>query len=348
MIAAFMLLLALQITPALRQHVEAGLKAKASGDLDTAIREFGKAAELAPELPATHVNLGAVYLAKKDYTNAVAALRKALALNPELPGAEGMLGTALLAQGYAAESVAHLEKANADDLLAVALLESGRDEREALARLEAALAKRPDDPDLLYYLSQVHSRLAKQVFERLRQSHPNSARTRQLLGEALAASGKRDAAEAEFLAALAARPDTRGIHFAIGELLLESGDYEKAEAEFRAETKLAPGSAVAAYKLGLVLLNRGNVGAAVAELTRADTLQPDMPETLLELGKALTAAGDSAGAEKCFRKVIGIEPGSTLAEAAHFQLAQAYRKEGRSADADRETKLFRELKAKHR
>ena len=42
MIAAFMLLLALQITPALRQHVEAGLKAKASGDLDTA-------AQLLPE-----------------------------------------------------------------------------------------------------------------------------------------------------------------------------------------------------------------------------------------------------------------------------------------------------------
>jgi hypothetical protein len=37
-----------------------------------------------------------------------------------------------------------------------------------------AIAKRPGDPDLLYYLAQAHDRLAKQVFEQLRQSSPGS------------------------------------------------------------------------------------------------------------------------------------------------------------------------------
>ena len=67
MIAAVVLLLAWQATSELKQHVEAGLNAKRAGDLDTAIREFKRVAELAPGLAAAHVNLGAVYYEKKDY-----------------------------------------------------------------------------------------------------------------------------------------------------------------------------------------------------------------------------------------------------------------------------------------
>ena len=86
MIAALLsMLLAAQVTPDLRQHVDAGLKAKAAGDLDTAIREFKRVAELAPDLAAAHVNLGAVYFEKKDYAASVAPLRRALQLNPDLP-----------------------------------------------------------------------------------------------------------------------------------------------------------------------------------------------------------------------------------------------------------------------
>jgi tetratricopeptide (TPR) repeat protein len=346
MIAPLLLiLLAFQFTPELRQHVDAGLKAKAAGDLDTAIREFSRVAELAPNLAAAYVNLGAVYLEKKDYADAIPALRKALRIKDDLPGAHGMLGTALLAQGFANEAIPHLEKAQADDLLGVALFEAGR-AREAVDSLEAALLKRPDDPDLLYYLGQAHARLSKQLFDRLRDGNPESARTHELLGEAMAGSGNRDAAEKHFRAALALRPDLRGVHYSLGELYLASGDYEKAEGEFRAEAKFAPGSAAAAFRLGFVLLNEGRVPEAVAELNRANALQPGMPETLFELGRALNASGDAGAAEKYLRQVIETEKESVLARSAHFQLAQAYRKLNRSADADHEMKLFRELREK--
>jgi tetratricopeptide (TPR) repeat protein len=345
MIAALSLLLAFQITPELGQHINAGMKAKAAGDLDTAIREFKRVTELAPDLPAAHVNLGAVYLGKKDYGSAVPALRRALELNPDLPGAHGMLGTALLAQGFGCESIPHLEKGQADDLLGVALLECHRP-REALDRLEASLEKRPNDPDLLYYLSQAHGRLARQAFETLRATNPDFPRTHQMLGEALASSGNRTEAEKHFRSALSARPDLRGIHYALGELLLQAGDYEKAEAEFRAEAQLSPGSAAAAYKLGTILANRGQNAEAIAELKRADTLRPGMPETLLELGKVLNASGDAQSAESYLKKVLALEQATALAEAAHFQLAQVYRKLGRTADAEREMRAFQELRSR--
>ena len=343
MIAIIALLLALQAAPELKVHVDAGLKAKSAGDLDAAIREFQRVVELAPGMAAAHVNLGAVYYEKKDYSRAIPSLRKALELNPNLPGAHGMLGVALLAQGYASESIPHLEEAKADDVLGVALLEAGR-AREAIDKLEAALEKQPDNPDLLYYLSQAHARLAKQAFDVLSERSPASARTRQMLGESRAASGNREAAEKDFRAALAMRPDLRGVHFALGEMYLGSGDYENAEREFRQEAQLAPGSASAAFKLGVVLMNRGEVRSGLAELQRANALQPDMPETLLELGKASAAAGEVALAEKLFLRTIELEQASSLAESAHFQLAQIYRRLGRAADSERETKLFQEMR----
>lgn len=346
MIAAVVILLLgfqVQVSPELKQHVEAGLNAKRTGDLDTAIREFKRAAELAPDLAAAHVNLGAVYLAKEDYGNAISALRRALQIDPNLPGASGMLGTALLAQGYAAESIPYLEKAQVDDLLGVALLEAGR-ARDAVDKLETALEKRPDDPDLLYYLGLAHQRLSKGVFDKLTNQYPDSPRTRQLLGEVNASAGNRDAAEREFRAALVARPNLRGIHYALGELYLRSGEYEKSEREFIEESHLSPGSAEAAFKLGFVLLNRGDLSSALRELNRANTLQPDIPETLLELGKAQLASGDLAAAEKSFVQVIAIDQSSTLAGTAHFQLSQIYRKEGRRSEADRETEAFQKLR----
>ena len=343
MTVLILVLLAFQVSPELRQHVDAGLKAKAAGDLDGAIREFQRVVELAPTLAAAHVNLGAVYFEKKDYAAALPPLEKALELDPNLLGAHAMIGAALLAQGYSARAIPHLEKAGADDLLGVALLEADRP-REALDHLEAALTNRPNDPDLLYYVGQAHAQLSRNAFERLQKSNPESARAQQMMGEALASAGNREGAERHFQAALSARPDLRGVHYAIGELALAAGDYEKAEAEFRTEAKMAPGSAAAAFKLGLVLFNRGLVKEAKDEFKRADELQPGMPETLFQLGKASSLSGDSAAAVKYLEKVIEAEQDSKLAQEAHYQLAQVYRSLGRGADADREMKLYQKAR----
>jgi tetratricopeptide (TPR) repeat protein len=252
MIVLLALLLALQAPSELKRHVDAGLNAKRAGDLDTAVREFQRVVELTPNLAAAHMNLGAVYYEKKDYGHAIPALRKALELNPDLPGAQEMLGVALLASGYAVDAITHLEKAKLGDVLGVALLEAGR-AREAIDKLEEALEKQPDNPDLLYYLSQAHARLSKQAFDALAERSSDSVRTHQMLGETRAAAGNRDAAVKEFRQALALRPDLHGVHFALGELYLGSGDYENAEREFREETRLAPGFGAAAFKTMITL-----------------------------------------------------------------------------------------------
>lgn len=330
------------VSPQVLQHVQAGLKAKEEGNLDAAVREFQQVVALAPQLAAAHMNLGAAYYEKRDYPNAEIALAKALELKPDLIGAHAMLGVALLARGFAEKAIPHLERAEMINVLGVALLEAGRI-TEAVEKLQAALQKQPGDPDLLYYLGHAFGRLSGQAFDQLLAQHPNSPRARQARAENHVALGQREAAEKEFRTVLEVRPDLRGIHLALGELYLSTADFDKAESEFRAELELSPGNAAALYRLGAVLLKKGQIREARTHLERANQLKPEMPETLYEMGKAAALENDSAMAERALLRVAELEVSGPLAESAHLQLAQLYRKQGKAIEADRHMRRFREL-----
>jgi hypothetical protein len=85
------------------------------------------------------------------------------------------------------------------------------------------------------------------------------------------------------------------------------------------------------------------VHEARTELLRADKLLPDMPETLYSLGKSASLEGDTATAEKQWTKLLTIEKDSSLAGQAHFGLAGIYRKQGKTAAAQREMQEFQRL-----
>jgi tetratricopeptide (TPR) repeat protein len=152
-------------------------------------------------------------------------------------------------------------------------------------------------------------------------------------------------AEKEFLEALRLRPDIPELHLELGLVYAGSTQWPKAEQQFRAQSKLQPGNAEGAYRLGTALLQQGKAGEARIELQRADRLQPEMPETLYSLGKAAALAGDPAAAEKAWTKLLTIEKGSSLAAQTHFALAGLYRKQGKTADAERETREFQRLQS---
>jgi len=110
---------------------------------------------------------------------------------------------------------------------------------DAIPNLNAALAKHPNDPDLLYYLGRASGLLSKQAFDVLEASYPDSARAHQSLAENYVALRNLPQAEREFQAAMKSRPDVPGLHLAAGEMYLLVPDLDKAESEFRAETRLS-------------------------------------------------------------------------------------------------------------
>jgi tetratricopeptide (TPR) repeat protein len=325
-----------------QQHLRAGVEAEQSGQLDTAVVEFQKAAELDPKLAAAFVDLGDVFIEKRDYAAAITSLKRALELSPNLEGAHQLLGYALLARGYATEAIPHLEKARADDALGIALLEAGKLQQASVV-LQKALAKNPNDPDLLYYYGRVSGLLSKQVFDELEARFPDSARAHEMMAQNYAVLRDEPGAEREFLEALRLRPQTAGLHLGLGELYARAQQWDKAEEQFRLETELQPGSAEAQYRLGESRVQLGKFHEARAALVRSDQLKQDMPETLFMLGKAASLDGDNALAEKCWTHVLSLENDTPLAAQAHFGLAAIYRKQGKTADADREMAQFRKL-----
>jgi tetratricopeptide (TPR) repeat protein len=324
------------------QHVQAGLDARNQHQVDVEIAEFRKATELDPQLADAFANLGAAYIERRAYGKAIAPLKRALELSPDLPVAHQLLGYALLAEGYAADAIPHLEQVGAQDALAIAQLETGH-LSEAVANFNAVLAKRPNDPDLLYYLGHAAGLLSKESIDSLIAAHPDSARAHQALAENYFALRQMPQAEKEYLEALRLRPDLPGLHLALGQVYANSAQWPRAEEQFLAEAKLQPGNAEAAYRLGSALLQQGKAQEAFAQLKRSNDLKPDMPETLYSLGKAASLSADVATAEKSWVHLLELEKETSLAAQAHFGLAGLYRKQGKTDRAQHEMQEFQKL-----
>ncbi len=341
--ALLVLGLALQtLSPEAVGHAQAGIEAQKQNRLPDAIAEFKKVTELAPELPAAWVNLGAAYLQSQQYDEAIPPFKKSLQLKPDLPGAQQMLGYALLADGYASEAIPYLEETHSQEALGIAQLKVGK-LPQAIANLTESLQKRPNDPNLLYYLGRASGLLSKEAFDTLEAGYPDSARAHQALAENYAALRQVPEAEKEYLQALQSQGRTPGVHLGLGDLYAAAADWPKAEQQFRQEAKLQPGDAEPSYKLGNALLQQGKIAEAKVELVRADHLRPGMPETLYALGKADSLSGDTSAAEKAWQQVLAIEKNSQLAAQTHFALAGLYRKQGKTADAEREMQAYKQL-----
>src|SRR6266404_3396200 len=299
---------------------------------------------VASDAAAEHLRAGLEARKQHQVDVEIVEFRKATELDPGLAVAHQFLGYALLAQGYAAEAIPHLEKVGAQDALGIAQIETGR-LSEAVANFNAALAQRPDDTDLLYYLGHASGLLSKSAIDTLIAAHPDSARAHQALAENYFVLRQMPQAEREYREALRLRPDLPGLHLELGKVYANSAQWPKAEAEFRAETKLRPGNAEAAYRLGAALLQQGKATEALEELKRANDRKPDMPETLYSLGKAASLSGDAQTAEKAWTRVIELEKETSLAAQAHFGLAGLYRKQGKVQQTRHEMQEFQRLQS---
>ena len=343
MIAILVLLLGMQAaTSEALQHMQAGAQAEKNGHLDVAIAEYRKATELEPTVAAGFASLGQAYLEKGDYAGAVVSLRQAVKLNPEMAPAHQLLGYALLAQGYATEAVSHLEKSDDVAALGIAQLETGQ-LAKAVSNLQSALAKRPNDPDLMYYYGRAAGLLSKESIDTLVANFPDSPRSHQAMAENYYVLRQMPQAEKEFQDAIRLRPNLPKLHLELGLVYQGSSQWPKAEEAFRTESKLQPGNAEAAYRLGNALLQQGKVKEARVELKKSDALQPDMPEALYALGKAAASENDSPAAEKAWKRLLEIEKGSGLSAQTHFALAGLYRKQGKMEAAEREMDEFKKL-----
>ena len=330
-----------QSPPEAARLLQSATDAENRGDLEQAIVDFRKAVELSPSSAIALLKLGDAYMRKQDYGAAIPPLQRAAELSPDSVSVHQLLGYALLSQGYAAEAIPHLEIAHESGALGIAQLQADQP-GEAVINLKNALAKSPDDPDLIYYLARAAAALSSEFNEKLLAQFPQTARGHQVLGQSYYSAKMFPEAEGEYEKAIALRPDLPGLHLELGEIYAAGSQWTQAEERFRAETKLQPGNAEVAYRLGDALLQGGKMQEAAQELRRSDSLRPDMPETLYALGRALVVSDPNA-AEQALDRVIAVEKQSQLAGQAYLLLASTHRKQGKSELAARDMAEYKRI-----
>jgi tetratricopeptide (TPR) repeat protein len=323
--------------------LQSGIDAEKRSDLDRALAEFRKAAELDSSSSEVLLRLGDAYMKKHQSAEAIAPLKRAAELSPDSVPIQQLLGYALLTEGYAAEAIPHLELVRDPGALGIAQFEND-EPAKAIVNLQSALESDPNDPDLLFYLSRAETAAGSQSAERLLAAFPNSARAHQTRGQSYYQMKMIPEAVKEYEQAIAIRPDLPGLHLELGEIYAGRAEWPQAEEQFRAETTLHPGSAEAAFRLGDALVQEGKMKEAAAELRRSDSLRPNMPETLYGLGRAL-AATDAGAAEQALTSVLKIEQDTPLAGQADLLLASIHRKQGKSAQATREMEDYRRIQS---
>jgi Flp pilus assembly protein TadD len=132
-----------------------GDRAMAAGDSETAVRLYGRAAQIAGDDPAVLGRLGEAYLAARRWAEAAEVFRRVLVGHPADDQAQRGYARAMLALDQPEAAVAHLEpvvSAAPDDVqalnaLGVAYDMLGRHD-EAQQAYRAGLARSPGDPSL--------------------------------------------------------------------------------------------------------------------------------------------------------------------------------------------------------
>ncbi len=145
--------------------------------------------------------------------------------------------------------------------------------------------------------------------------------------------------------ALRSDPSLRKAHYFAGQADIRWEHWPEAAEEFQAELKLEPADPDALYNLGFVYLQQSQVDEAAELFQRVLSVQPNHANANYELGKLLLDRGQLKEAVDHLETASRLSPQSDY---MHYQLQAAYRKVQRTADADRELEIYKELKATQR
>lgn len=327
--------------PAVEEHFAAAQQAQKDKDYVTAEREYRAVLALKPGFAEVHMNLGLVYQLRDQIADAMTEFQRALQLNPALAGANFFLGVDYCKRGEGMKALLYLKAAARQDplrpdiwsWLATAQEMSGQIHAE-VATLQKALNLQPQNIDLLYLLGHAYEQLGKDEVAGLQKMAPHSPRAEQLLGESYGASSEWPSAAIHFQNALAAAPNTRGLHVELGEVLLRAGKVARAAHEFEEELTLAPQSLRAVVRRGETKLIRGDIEGALQDwitALAADGLQVERVLGIREIGLGDAAFEQLPDALREKVEKLASELQQRDTPAAHLALAFLAMQAGNSA-----------------
>jgi len=188
--------------------------------------------------------------------------------------------------------------------------------------------------------------LADDTLNKLAILAPGSARMQQVIAERLVNGGDLPHAIEHYKKALQIDPHLPGVHFELGEAILQSSLHDpatqaEAEKEFEAAEAVDGDAAKAECGLGGIALSQSDLDRAFTHYQRAHKLNPNEVEAQLGLARLLMMQQKPQEAIKYLQAAIQIDP---LNNEAHYRLASAYKRLQMDDQAQKEMKLFQEIK----
>jgi tetratricopeptide (TPR) repeat protein len=321
--------------------------------------EFAKARDpLAGILAQAYHNLGVISVQQGDLTNGLENFKAASEWKPDFPGLDRNWGIVAFRAGQFDKALQPLERhlrSNPKDDLVRKMLGSmyyfRRDFKNVIAVLGPIELAITSDAELaLFYgislIQQQKRDLAVRLFSRLSDQNPSDAQSRFHAGQGFVFLGDYNRAVKEFAAVAALEPQMQQVHYNEGQAFIRLNRLDDAEREFRKELELNSSDALSKYHLAFTLLERNiQTDEAVKLLNEAIVAQPDYADAHYQLGKLFIQRGQIEDAIQHLESAVAADPRK---EFVHYQLSIAYRRAKRTADADRELKIYSDLKASNR
>ena len=140
-------------------------------------------------------------------------------------------------------------------------------------------------------------------------------------------------------------PHLQHAHYEVGSALIHLDRPQEAVPELEQELEISPADPDVEYYLGYALLQTSRKKDAEKLFADVVNKRPNDSQAQYQLGKLLLEQGRT---EEAIQHLEIAERNDPNVDYVHYQLQIAYRKTGRHDDAEREVKLYREIKDHHR
>ena len=283
-----------------------------------AVKEIAEfEARIDPAVADSYNNLGVIAAGRSEFLSAFEYFQKAAKWNPSLEGIDYNLGRAAFSARQYAQAVAPLEKSlaahPADSWTRAALgssyfwVQRYADAVRTLQPMEAALSSSVA-LNFVYSVALVKSGEAAEGVKRLEDLQK-------------------------------ANPAVAAIPARLGEAYASQGEYDRAAEEYREALKLDPSDTTSEYQLAMSLVHLQRKAEAVEVLKDTVRRGSNDAEVYYQLGTLQLEGGDVKGAIASLEAASRLDPGK---DRIHYQLAEAYRRDSRRADAEREMSLYQQ------
>ncbi len=272
-------------------------------------------AQAGPAIADSFDNLGAIAASENDFAGALPFFQQAYRWNPSLEGLDYNWGKAAYSANQYDQAAGPLGR----------YLQAHPDDTWARSAMGVSLFRLKNYSDALQAL---------QPMDSLVDADPKLAFA---YAVCLVKTGDFSRGVARLRELAADSPNDAATHEALGEALASQRDLTGAASEFRAALKLDPSGTDAKYNLALILIGLKENDKAQRLLTEMVAARSRNSDAYFQLGKLQLDRGEIKAAIATLQAGAKLDPGNGF---IHLELAAAYRKEFRQADAERETKAY--------